>query len=324
MKTCRPVIILFAFVLAASAVAAAQDPAPKMTAAELQRFLDEADTRIVEYRETFKNLTAEETRTTEVFDRWGNVEKRRSIVSDLIIYEVESGPRKGEISEYINVREVDGKPVKDRDKRALSLFKRLERANSVEKELEKIKEESLRYDEEISVYNVTLSPTVVLQQNARVSFEFAEAGRERLGDREAVVVRYHQIADTPAVDFKVKAPDLLRPSGPPRCRGTLWIDAETRRVLKSVEELVIEPERVTGPLKVLYHEAEYRPSEFGIAIPERIVYVSYSPAFSKTELLKLSKSGGKVEAKVRESKRFTIEYRNFKRFDVIVHTDRQD
>src|SRR5262245_4582099 len=102
------------------------------------RFLATTD----EYEKTFQNLVAEETKVIEVFDDSGGVEKRRVIVSDLLVYR---SPGVGRApTEYRDVKAVDGKAIENRRERAMKLLTRAAAAKSPEKELEAINEETHR------------------------------------------------------------------------------------------------------------------------------------------------------------------------------------
>lgn len=83
--------------------------APDDVAQLIVRFRAKAD----EWRLTFRNLVAEETKTIELFRASGSVEKRRQIVSDLVVYH-SSRHGKEATTEYRDVRSVDGKAVRDR------------------------------------------------------------------------------------------------------------------------------------------------------------------------------------------------------------------
>ena len=92
--------------LIGATVAAASAQAPDT---RLEAVLRQAEARRLEYREAFKDLTAVETRVTELFDSHAEVEKRRTIVSDFLVYQ--SQLKEGDASEYRIAREVDGKTV---------------------------------------------------------------------------------------------------------------------------------------------------------------------------------------------------------------------
>ena len=111
--------------------------------------LDEIVTRFFassdEYEKTFRNLVAEETKTIEVYRASGEVEKRRQIVSDLLVYR-SSRDGKEMATEYRDVRSVDGKAVEKRGERALKLLRNASKADSLDKELETINHETYRYE----------------------------------------------------------------------------------------------------------------------------------------------------------------------------------
>ena len=73
----------------------------------LARHLTEA----AKYEDTFKNLMAEETKLMEVFDATGQQRQKRTVISDLLVYQ--SARDDNLIAEYRNVRSVDGAPIPD-------------------------------------------------------------------------------------------------------------------------------------------------------------------------------------------------------------------
>ena len=76
---------------------------------DLSRVMQEAVKQRQRYVESFKDLTAAETKTTEIIDKNGKVEDRRVVVSDFLVYE--SRLKAGVVNEYRITREVDGKPA---------------------------------------------------------------------------------------------------------------------------------------------------------------------------------------------------------------------
>lgn len=310
--------ILLILALLASEISAQQVEA-RMSDIELQQFLDSADQQVTVYSTVFRNLYADQTKTTDVFDRTGKLEKRRIIVSDLIIYESQSGGKKGDLREFHNVREVDGKPVKNRDKRAINLFNRLKQADSIDKELERIRKESLRYDREVSVYGFALGQTAVLSPQVRSAFKFIESRREKIGERLAIVIGFQQISAHPSFDFKINSPDQLEAKNP-FYRGEIWIDKESKAIKRYWKEITIESPRFTEPFVIIRQEAEYQPSEFGIALPVKIVFESYNLKVTKKDVRLMRTQRMKPE--VYRSKRLLLEFKAFRKFDVTVESDK--
>lgn len=68
------------------------------------------------YVEEFKNLLSRETKTFEIYDKKGSVKKRRVVVSNFIVYQLDNDDKR--IAEYRNVVSVDGKQLDNTDKRA--------------------------------------------------------------------------------------------------------------------------------------------------------------------------------------------------------------
>jgi hypothetical protein len=263
-----------------------------------------AELRTREYREKFKDLSAEEVQEIEEYDADGKVKRRRRIVSDLVIYQSQLDSSK--MSEYRNVRSVDGVEVAKRDQRLVSLFSRLEKADSVKKELERINRESARYDLNFRSNGFTLNEGMLLTENLRPAFKFTFAGREQINGRNVIVVHYQQTAPHPEIAFKLSSLPSQLKGAETRNRGRLWLDAETAQLWREEQELTIVHPSLRQPLVLTRFELEYANSKFGILTPQRIVFRVFTHgqgAVDKTPELRI---GGKVSSS----------YSGFTRFEV--------
>ena len=99
-----------ALVLLASAVLAAQSQSP----ARLDIVLQQAEEQREVYVAAFRNVTAPETRVTELFDEQGRVDTQRTLVSNLLVYQSRFDPNV--LSEYGVPLTVDGKPTTSRSR----------------------------------------------------------------------------------------------------------------------------------------------------------------------------------------------------------------
>ena len=117
-------------VLLAAGALAAQSQA----SAGLDTVLQQAEAQREAYVATFRNVTATETRVTELFDEQGRVDKQRTLVSNLLVYQSRFDPTVS--SEYRIPLTVDGKPTGKPEQAAMKLFGRLARARSTAEELE--------------------------------------------------------------------------------------------------------------------------------------------------------------------------------------------
>src|SRR5215208_1567780 len=142
---------LRALVLLAGALAV-QSPAPAALDAALQR----AETQRAAYVATFRNVTATETRVTEVFDDRGRVEKQRTLVSNFLVYQSRFDP--AVLSEYRIPLTVDGRPTGKPEQDAIKLFGRLAKARSTAEELEVLKEQNVSQGLRVVAWGVTLQP----------------------------------------------------------------------------------------------------------------------------------------------------------------------
>ena len=253
----------------------AQTPAP----AELERVLQAARAHIQEHVALFKELTAEETRTVEVYERTGKLARRRRTVADFVVYQSQLDARA--LSEYRNVREVDGRAVKGRDERVVKLYERAARAGSISKELERINRESNRYNLGWEFNGFTLAKALPLRRNARAFFTLETAGREQLDGHELLSLKFQQTAESPYLrNFKsdwlagLKLTDL-------RIRWRLWLDAEAGQLRREELELTMRSAVVPDPVVVGRFEFDYAPSRFGLWLPQRMTFNVFSPTHLK-------------------------------------------
>jgi hypothetical protein len=249
-----------------------QQPAPPPDAATAE-FIRKAGLRRAEYKEVFKDLTAEETQKVEEYGDEG-LKRRREVVSDLIVYQ--SRLDTSSAVEYRNVRAVDGKAVAGRERRVEQLFGRLTKANSARKELERIDRESRRYDLDYSAYGLTLNQGLPLDERLSPYFRFTTAaGREQIGGREVIVVEYQQVAQDPEQKTRLSLPEKLK-GAEPLYRGRLWLDRDTAMLRREERELTLKHPSLTAPLTLMRFEFSYGDSRFGILTPARIVFSTYN------------------------------------------------
>lgn len=303
-KMLKRILILALLVLTSTAQSFGQQPTgPRLTSAELKELIQRAGLRIDEYRNKFKDLTADEEQQVEEYDGEGRLKQQRRILSDLIIYQSQLEP--SSMSEYRNVRSVDGLTVAKREERLVNLFGRLARADSVKKELERINRESRRYDLDYSSYGLTLNEGLLLTENLLPSFQFTEAGREQIKGRDVIVLQYQQVAHNPQITIKLSLPKELK-GAEPRYRGRLWLDAETAQLWREERELTLQHSTLSQPLVLMRFEFEYTGSSFGILTPQRIVFSTYNRGRTRPDKVPELRLGGKI----------TFQYSDFRRFDV--------
>ncbi|MGI8640441.1 MAG: hypothetical protein ACR2MG_10925 [Pyrinomonadaceae bacterium] len=249
----------------------------------LDTILKNADKKTQNYREEFKNLLAQETKTFEIYDKKGNLKKRSVVESNFIIFQ--SAKDQNVTSEYRDVYKVDGETVKDNQTRANDLLGQLTKSNSVEQELKKIQKESLRYDKNLEINGLTLLQSPILEDYARPFFNFKLAGRDNFNNSEVYIVEYQQTKPSPyilinepksasknlSLSFDLDSPKSLNKSNI-FLRGKLWIDARTFQIWREERELTAQTE---NPIVILKTEFGYQPSDYGILVPKQISLVQY-------------------------------------------------
>jgi hypothetical protein len=271
----------------------AQAPAP----VDLEWLLRQADAQRREFTETFKGLIAVETRLTELFDNDGSVTRQRLVVSDFLVYS--SSIREGVISEYRVARSVDGKAVRNAQDEAIKSFTRIADAKTAKEEGERLQSLMLKHVLRYATVGFTLHPLGVVAEERRKDAVFTIDGREAVGGRDAVVLKY---------ELKTWRPER---GGPyhrftdPRLgqRGRAWLDTTDGRLLRWENEHLIGDVDISTPGPFLLTTVDYEPSAFGIWTPRQVVATFSDKAREKNRAPFLRVAG-----------RITYTYTAFQRF----------
>lgn len=252
---------LIAFALVVGQVSAAPVPS------DFDALLTSVANAAKEYETAFRNLMAEETKLVEVFDDSGRLEKRREIVSDLVLYQPTRDDKQK--AEYRDVRTVDGKAVDKRTKRALDVLTRASQSTSIKKELDLINHEGLRYDLGYRFSGLTAGhPGLRLSDRQGLRVEWA--GREQIDAHDVVVVDYQDAVPSRAhSDTKFYEQNGFSSSF---IRSRLWIDTATSQVRQARWEVVFLLPGQAEPVPILRTEGSYVESRFGVLVPSRVVY----------------------------------------------------
>jgi hypothetical protein len=304
-------IVLLGFLGIINAAAFGQQPAGQtsstrtFTAPELERFLDTAYLRTTEYADSFRDLTAEEKQSVELYNPLGILVKRREILSDFVVYQ--SRFNKEVAAEYRNVREVDKAEVPGREERVMRLFKKLAATNSLNQEMALLSDETSRYDLNYSIQGYTLRQGLALQPEVRRAFAFEVVGSEKIEGQEVVVVKYRQRAPNPQLKVDLRLPSMPKASET-SYRGRLWLDARTAQIRREERDLVLETPRVKEPLVLIRQEFFYTSSSFGILVPQRITLTTLGSVKLEGDHVAHSTLGG----------RLVYEYGPFSRFSVVI------
>lgn len=268
------------FIRAAIVMFAAFNAFGQTTPVSIETILTETQKQSENYRETFRNLLADELKTFEEFDKKGEPERKTTVRSSFLVYQ--SGRNQAATAELRNVLEVDGKPIPDSQKRGEEFLAELDKQRTLESELQKLQKESSKFDKTWEVYGLTLNQAVALAPNLRSAFDFLLTGTENIDGNEMYVVSYRQKSKSPfitvnekerntapnelSVNFNLSIPRELKKSEI-LLRGRLWIDAKTFQIRREERELVA---RANDPVMLLSSVFEYQTSVFGILVPKTI------------------------------------------------------
>ena len=250
----------------------------------LATILTEAEKQTANYRETFKDLLAIEKKAFEKYDKTGDLKDETVIESNFFVYQSSKDEKTS--SELRNVVKVDEKLVPDSQARADRFLAELQKTTTVERELEKIQDEGLRYDKTVEISGLTLYEAIALLNNLRPVFDFKLLGTENYQSREVYVVSYQQSKKSPfitvnerkskeqgiKVDFDVSLPGSLKKTDT-FLRGKLWIDAQTFQIWREERQLVVQ---TAAPVIAQETIFEYQPSDYGILVPKKITFLQNS------------------------------------------------
>jgi hypothetical protein len=273
---------------------------------ELSDLLDRASKRVEEYRSLFNDLTAEEIKTTEIFNRRSEVTEKKVVLSDFFVYQSRFNDHA--MYEYRPARSINSKTVANREENVQKLFNKLARADTVEKEGEILFEENRKGHLRYWYFHLTLNPAGAFYKQSQVYYDFEIIGRDEIEGRETVIIGYtwkdarplnHRelIGKRMSSDFK---------SGILRFRGRYWLDAESARMLRLESEDTLEFNDTKEPLVAIRRLYEYAPGSYGITVPKRIVVDLFLDSWRE-------KDGAR---RLSRDCRIAYEYGPFQRFSV--------
>ncbi len=284
-----------------------------LTPANLDTILNEAAKQIAFYQETFKNLLATETKTFERFDKEEEIKDQTVVKSIFLVYQSAKDATK--TYELRNVLKVDDKLIPDSQARAEKFLEELKKTDNTQKELDKIENESSRYDPTLEINGYTLNQAIPLADNLRPVFEFKLLEPETAADGDAYVVSYRQTKKSSfiVVDgkrdnakgvgavYNTDLPDALKKNDV-FLRGKLWIDKQTFQIRREERELIAQP---SEPVVAFKTEFEYQPSQYEIFVPKKIT-------FTENRLKRVSKNDN---FKATKNTIVTFDYTEFKKTD---------
>ena len=223
------------------------------------------------YNQIFRDLTATETRATELFERGGEPDGQRVTMADLIVYQSRFDERT--IYECRLFTSIDGKAVNVSEQALRNFFEKATRVKALEQERALFREKNKEHAYHYYFYHRTLNPAWMAQPEWRDRLEFSLAGREQIEGRETVVVVFRQKEAAP-----IEANDLARrqlrgdfKNGLLRWHGRLWVDVTTGHLWRIEKEGVLEYADTPTPLVMMGEVLEFMPSAYGIHVPKRFV-----------------------------------------------------
>lgn len=198
---------------------------------------------VSEFERTFATLVAE-----EVYDQ-GRTHRLRSSFMLVLV------PGRG-LTPFRDVFEVNGKPVRDRDDRLMSLF--LHPSASSLEQARRITEESARYNTGAveRTINVPLFALLFLHPDNVTHFAFSNAGEATIAGRHVRAVNYHEVTQ----------PTIVKGAGGTNLpsKGRLWIEPATGAVLQTRHQ--VDDAGGLGTITVRFAEDK----KLGILVPVKM------------------------------------------------------
>ena len=227
---------------------------------ELDAALARAGSYVENFQQQLSGIVAEETYLQEIVPRGGmnggGNRQRRRLRSDLLLVRPESAVT---WTQFRDVFEVDGRPVRDRDERLTKLFLSPDASGAAQ--IQRIREESARYNigRIHRTMNAPVLPLAVLALSSQPRFRFtldhkSEEIRPRIGSgplassptftatAEGLVLNFEE-REGPTLVYTTNGANIFS-------RGRFWIEPDTGRVL--ISEMITEDGRVRGELIVSY------------------------------------------------------------------------
>ena len=273
-----------------------------LTPAQLAELLDRVAPRTEQFREVFKDLTAEEHRHFELFKPDGALDKEHRTVADLIIYQSQRDAKR--VSEFRNIRTVDGAPVNKQQERLEKLFERLQKADSADKEMGRIIQESTRYDFGFQLAGYLFFKAIASHKVLHPFFKYEAAGWERIGERDLLVVKFEQTQFRDGL-FGLKTVFNTPRYAGPLLRGTYWIDPDTAEIWREHHEIFFRDQTSAATPKVIEADFDFAPSKFAVFLPQRVTLQYFNPRKAK----------GSAPPETYRAARVTSEFGAFQRFN---------
>jgi hypothetical protein len=248
---------------------------------EGQEVLRSALASIAEYKSTFRNLIATETRQFKIFDTDGRLKKQRVVRSTFIVFPLNEQP--GLTEEFRQIIEVDNRAVGNVEKRAEIFFEKIARSRNDAELRQRIRDESFRFDP-VEIIGYTTSPGLCLLGNVQNAFRFSTFSEENLDGHLTLRVDCDQAAPTDSIRLSksevlpdsraaadIDAGGDFKNAGDLRMRASLWVDRETFRLRREIREFSVLNYKTQKRIVIQRAEFIFRDSAFGILTPQRIL-----------------------------------------------------
>lgn len=245
LATATPSCVRASLAAAALALIVAA-PSAQVPRSQLDELLFHANQYVVAYQQKFSGLVAEERYTQRIERSDGSAKRSRTLVSDYLLVALTGDSFWRGLRD---VREVDGKPVRDREARVLDLF--LKPRTDISRQINRLLDESARYNigDIVRNFNQPVLPLVFLDPINQFRFTFSHDGAEPLEHGLGQILSFTEQVRPTLIQMR---PTRRASAVDTYSRGRFWLDGETGRVLKSELLLGDQRTRVSAMVTVTY------------------------------------------------------------------------
>ena len=270
----------------------------------LQQIISQATKQCNTYNQVFRDLSSEETRTSELMDG-DKIKQKKVVATELVVYQSRLSQQIA--YEFRNAKVVNNKELKVDEKHLEKLFKKLTAAKETRQELEILNNEGFQHDLEIGghFYGLTLFQWREVMDWALPDVGYELIGREKIDGKDVIAVYFEQLRTNKNLEWNLPKNAGLSKHAQ-KTVGFLYLDASNFQIRRAIRELHLLAPGEKQHFRVWKQTMNYKPSNYGIMVPsEFVAEYFYHFAREKDGSISTQRTG-----------RLTSSFGEFKQFNV--------
>ena len=270
----------------------------------LQQIIGQAIKQCQSYNQIFRDLSAEETRTSEIM-QGDKIKQKKVVVTEMVVYQSRFTPQIA--YEFRNAKIVNDKELKVDEKHLEKLFKKLTTVKEPSQELEILNDEGFQHDLEVGghFYGLTLFQWREMMDWALPDVGFELIGREKIDGKDVIAVYFDQQRTNKNLEWQLPKNAGLSKHAQ-KTMGILYFDPSTLQIRRAIRELHLLAPGEKKYFRIWKQTLNFKPSTYGILVPSEFV-AEYFYNFSR------EKDGSITTAR---TGRLTSSFGEFKQFNV--------